>query len=53
MGTPQIIMIALFAVSGTITLLNHNEDRGKYNFWVWMVSLALHTGLLYWGGFFG
>lgn len=52
MGTPQIIMIVLLAISGTITLLNHGKEKPKYNFWVWLVGLGLNVGLLYWGGFF-
>ena len=53
MGTPQIIMIVLLAMSGTVTLLKHGKPREDYSFPVWGLSCAISVGLMYWGGFFG
>ena len=53
MGTPQIILIVLLAMAGTITLLKHGKPREDYSFFSWAVSCAITVGLLYWGGFFG
>lgn len=53
MGVPQIIMIAMFAISLGISLAKHGEYRGdKYNFFTSLISVAIEAGILYWGGFF-
>ena len=51
MGTPQIILIVLLAIGGTINLLHHGRIR-EYNFAYWLMAAAIEVGLLYWGGFF-
>lgn len=53
MHTPQIVLIVLMAISGTIHLLRHGQRRENYNFGVWVLDASLFMGLLYWGGFFG
>lgn len=53
MGIPQIIMIVLLAMSGTMSLMYHGKQRPPYNFWLWLFVTPLNVGLLYWGGFFG
>lgn len=52
MGWPQITFIVLFAISGTITLLNHGKPRENYNFWVWLIAFFIELWLLNAGGFF-
>ena len=54
MHTPQIIMIILLAIQGTVFLLKHGEPKdSRYSFPAWIVSTAIYVSLLYWGGFFG
>jgi hypothetical protein len=53
MNAPQIIMIVLIAISGTVTLVNHGKPRENWNFGVWLFAAAVEIGLLIWGGFFG
>lgn len=53
MGTPQIILIVLFALGGGVTMAKHGQSRADYNFGTWFVAMAIEVGLLYWGGFFG
>ena len=53
MGTPQIILIVLIAMSGTVVLLNHGKPRPHSNFPIWCVAASVQVGLMYWGGFFG
>lgn len=52
MGTPQIIMIILMAVSTTISLVKHGEDKGTYNFWAALIGTIMEFSILKWGGFF-
>jgi choline-glycine betaine transporter len=52
-GTPQIILIVLVAIAGTITLMNHGKPRPDYSFPAWILGAGIELGLLYWGGFFG
>jgi hypothetical protein len=51
MSAPQIIMVGLVASELTIFAVKHGEYRGKYNFWVTLVSDVLLVALLWWGGF--
>ena len=54
MRAPQIIYIALSALALGITAAQHGQPRsGKENFWEMLLAIALHMGLLCWGGFFG
>ena len=54
MGIPQIAMIVLFALSLWQNFEKHGEPRGgSYDFGAALVAIALESGLLYWGGFFG
>jgi hypothetical protein len=53
MQLPQIIMIALLAMSLGVYLANHGKPKtGEYNFWVGVIATAIQTALLVWGGFF-
>lgn len=53
MGVPQILMIALLSFSLALSANKHGKDReGKENFWVTLISLAIHVSLLICGGFF-
>ena len=53
MNAPQIIVIVLIAISGTITLLKHGQRRDNYNFGWWLADASVFVSLLIWGGFFG
>ncbi len=53
MEAPQIVMIVLLVISGTVTLLNHNKPRQDWNFWHWTISATIWTTVLWWGNFFG
>lgn len=52
LGIPQILMLLIIVMGGTITMVNHGKPRGDYNFWYWFISFAITLGLLWWGGFF-
>lgn len=52
MNAPQITMIVLIAIGGTITLLGHGSPKGTHNFFSWVFAAAIEIGILYWGGFF-
>jgi hypothetical protein len=53
MGTPQIIWIALMAVSLGISLSKHGEPKkGKNSFWTALISFGIQLAILTWGGFF-
>jgi hypothetical protein len=53
MGVPQIILIVLFAMSFTISLCKHGEPKtGFESAWISLFAIAIHVGLLWWGGFF-
>lgn len=47
-----ITFIVLFAISGTVTLIQHGKDKGKYNFGVWLIAFSIELYLLLSGGFF-
>jgi uncharacterized membrane protein YoaK (UPF0700 family) len=53
MGAPQIIVIALFALSLGVAIAEHGKEK-KYKFNAMLVVLqeAVVTALLIWGGFF-
>lgn len=54
MGVPQILVIAMYAVSLLIYANEHGKRKtGKTNFWTGLVGTAIQVGLLVWGGFFG
>ena len=53
MEAPQIVMIVLLAISGTVSLLYHGKPRPNWNFWHWVFSAVIWTLILWWGGFFG
>jgi hypothetical protein len=53
MGLPQILLIALFALSLGTNLAHHGKERkGKDNVIYAMLSTLIIFSLLYWGGFF-
>lgn len=52
MSIYAIIIIVLSAMSGGITLVKNGQDKGKYNFGVWLISAIITFTLLYLGGFF-
>lgn len=53
MKAPQIIMIAIMAMSLGINLVKNGEIReDTYSFPISLVSTAVNVGLLIWGGFF-
>jgi len=54
MGAPQIILIALYALSLGLHLAKHGERHiGRYNFFITLISCTIEMLLLKWGGFFG
>ena len=53
MGTPQILVIVLYALSAWTNLCKHGETRTeKINFWTALLAIAIKTTVLIWGGFF-
>ncbi|UWG96827.1 hypothetical protein LPY66_18410 [Dehalobacter sp. DCM] len=52
MGTPQIIYIVLIALSLGINIAEHGKPRSNNNAWYAVISAAITTGILIWGGFF-
>ena len=50
MEAPQIVVIVLLAINGTVALLNHNKP---WNFWHWTISATVWATVLWWGNFFG
>jgi hypothetical protein len=48
----QITMIVLWAISGTITLVNHGKPPPNYDFGVWLIELVIAFILFYSAGFF-
>ena len=54
MSTAAIVLIVLMAISAGINIEQHGKPKtGNHSIWIWLVSVALEIGLLYWGGFFG
>jgi hypothetical protein len=53
MNAPQIIMICLLFGDFLISVIKNGEPRkGKYSVGISIVSIAVYTGILIWGGFF-
>lgn len=53
MGAPQIIIIAIYALSVGIDIAKHGEPKtGRYNAAASLIGSAIGLSLLYWGGFF-
>lgn len=50
MSWPQVVLIVLMAVGGTIHLLYHGQTR-KFNFGSWLFDAAVLNIILYLGGF--
>lgn len=52
MGTPQIIMIAMYGLSIGIAMAKHGEQRkDKYNVWSAIIGSSIGCAILWWGGF--
>jgi hypothetical protein len=52
MNGAQIAMAIMLAVSLGIDLAKHGETKTeKYNFWIGLIGLIIHIGILAWGGF--
>lgn len=52
MEAPQIIVIVLYALSIGLTWAKHGTpETGKHNVFSSVLSVALMSGLLWWGGF--
>lgn len=52
MGWPEWIWVALMFYNAAVFAINDGKPRSKYNFNLFVVSVPLSFGLLYWGGFF-
>ena len=53
MKAPQIILLALYALSLGTHLANHGKPKtGTYDFWSALTSFGLVMVCLVWGGFF-
>jgi hypothetical protein len=53
MGIPEVIFICIECLGLGIMLVKHGQMRDdKYNIWSQLISAAVMTGLLFWGGFF-
>ncbi len=49
----QIILMVLFVVSLCLGANQHGKLKtGCHSFWIGLIAVAIHTALLYWGGFF-
>ena len=53
MKAPQIVMLCFLVLNLWISLTDHGKPKGRYSFWASLVGVAVYTGLLIWGGFFG
>ena len=53
MHAPQITWLCMIALSLGIGLAKHGEPRPNYSFFSILISAAIETGILIWGGFFG
>jgi hypothetical protein len=53
MNAPQIIMIALLAMTWAVALAKDGESKGKYSIGLTSVAILAEVALLWWGGFFG
>lgn len=53
MRAPQIIMIAIYAVSVGISIAKHGEPKtGEYHGPGAFIGAAIGIAILWWGGFF-
>lgn len=53
MGAPQIILIAISALSFGITMSEHGKPRtGNESVWTSLIANIITFSLLWWGGFF-
>jgi len=52
MGTPQIIIIILYATDLAYAVFSHGKPRSDTNALSVFISEAIVIGLLLWGGFF-
>lgn len=53
MGTPQIVMIVLYAISIGITMQKHGKPKeGTESLWLSLFAVGINVAILYWGGFF-
>lgn len=50
---PQITMIVLFAITGTVSLVQHGQPRTPHSFPVMLFSIVIEVWILVAGGFFG
>lgn len=54
MGAPQIILIVIDAFGLGLSAEQHGKPKeGTESFWSSLFAVAVHIGLLIWGGFFG
>ena len=53
MGWPQITVIALMAAGLAVSAVKHGERRPPFSLWWQSANVAITSGLLYAGGFFG
>ena len=53
-GMPQALMLLLCFVEVVTNARNHGKPKAdrSYNLWFTLVVVAIHLGILYWGGFF-
>jgi hypothetical protein len=52
MGAPQIIVIVLYALSVGVVLSRHGKpETGNHNVWSSLLTIAVMSALLWWGGF--
>lgn len=53
MGTPQIILVILYAIALLLQAHSHGKPKeGNNNFWHSLISSVITFSLLKWGGFF-
>ena len=53
LGWPQLLVLALWLISLGLHIARHGEPMGlMYNGWFKVISIAVWTAVLAWGGFF-
>lgn len=52
LGIPQIIWITLTVFNIVYVAINHGKEQPRYNAYATLISMALQSALMYWGGFF-
>ncbi len=50
---PQITMIVIFAIAGTVSIIEHGKPKGNHSMFTMLISIALEVWILSAGGFFG